>query len=150
MSLLTDKHRALIGQSDPPITVEVSRREISKYAIATEQRNPRFIAGDEAPPMFFFGLMRPIVAIDKLRNDGLSPTTAMPDLPLNRTMAGGTKMQLHRPMRAGDELIVTRTLKDIYEKSGRQGPLIFILHELAVVTSGGEPVLEEIQTRIMR
>lgn len=150
MTLLTDQHRALIGQTDPPVRVEVTRREIRKYAVATEQRCERFLAGDEAPPMFFFGLMRPIVALDALRADGLAPTTAMPDLPLQRTMAGGTRMVLHRPMRAGDTLLVTRTLEDMYEKAGRQGPLIFIVHRLSVVTESGEPVLEEIQTRIMR
>jgi len=35
----------MIGASDPPMRVEVSRREIIKYSIATEQRLKKFLDG---------------------------------------------------------------------------------------------------------
>ena len=54
MSLLTDEHRAWIGRSEPPVEVEVSRRDIVKYSLATEQVQERYLRGDEAPPMFIF------------------------------------------------------------------------------------------------
>ena len=100
--------------------------------------------------MFVFGLFRPLVAMDVLGPDGLAPQMAMPDLPLKRVMAGGTKMRIHRPIRAGDDLLGTRTLVDVTEKEGRQGPLIFLKSELRITTDKGEPVMEELQTRIVR
>ena len=123
MSLLTPEIKSWIGRSEPPMTAEVSRREIIKYAIATEQVRPAYRDGDEAPPMFVFGLFRPLVPMDTLGPDGLAPTAAMPELPLKRIMAGGTKMIIHRPIRPGQTLIGTRTLTDIFDKEGRQGPL---------------------------
>lgn len=36
--LLTDEHRAWIGKSEPARSVEVSRRDIIKYSVATQQR----------------------------------------------------------------------------------------------------------------
>jgi 3-methylfumaryl-CoA hydratase len=150
VSMLTTEIKDWIGHTEAPITVEVSRREIVKYAIATEQVRPEYLSGDEAPPMFIFGLFRPILPMVRLGPDGLPPPGAMPELPLKRIMAGGTKMTVHRPMRAGDVLTGTRTLTDIFEKEGRQGPLIFLVSTLSVVDATGASVMDETGTRIAR
>ena len=150
MSLLTPEIISWIGHSEPPITVEVSRRDIVKYAIATEQARQVYLDGDEAPPMFAFGLFRPMVSLDEFGPDGLAPMGAMPELPLKRMMAGGTKMTIHRPIRPGHTLVGTLTIADIFEKEGKQGPLIFLVLELRITTEAGVPVMEETQTRIAR
>lgn len=151
MGLLTDEHLAWIGTSEPPVTVEVNRRDIQKYAAATEQLQERYLSGDEAPPMFVFNLFSNIPALADLRTDGLArSTTPGPSLPLERIMAGGTELVLERPIRPGDTLVGTRTITDIYEKEGRSGPLIFVERALRVSTPAGEPVLEERQTAIAR
>ncbi len=148
--LVNEEARSWIGRSEPIPPVEISRREIIKYSIATQQRLPKYLRGDEAPPMFFFGVFRPVVDLDKLSTDGLAPTKLLPQLPLQRVMAGGTKIRYHRPVRPGDHLVGERTLVDIVEKQGRSGPLIFIDYELRVTTDSGEPVLDERQTQILR
>lgn len=38
-----------IGKSSPPRTEVVTRRDIRKYAIATDQRLRKYLDGDEAP-----------------------------------------------------------------------------------------------------
>lgn len=101
--------------------------------------------------MFVFNLFSTIPALGDLRTDGLAKaTTPGPSLPLKRIMAGGTELLLSRPIRAGDTLVGTRTITDLYEKDGRSGPLIFLERVLRVTTAGGEPVLEERQTAIVR
>ena len=96
MSLLTDEHRAWIGRDEPPVTINVSRRDIQKYAAATEQQLERFVSGDEAPPMFIFNLFSPISTLSNLRSDGLPhSSTGGPRLPLKRVMAGGTEIRQH-------------------------------------------------------
>ena len=50
----------------------------------------------------------------------------------------------------GDVLKGTRTLQDVYEKTGSSGPLIFVVIALNVETENGEPVLTETETRILR
>ena len=149
--LLTDAHRGWIGHEDPPIDVEVSRRDIVKYAIATEQLQDKYLRGDEAPPMFIFNLFGAPRPISELRTDGLPRGGgAGPKLPLARMMAGGMELVQHRPIRPGDRLTGTRRIVDIYEKEGSQGPLIFIVRALVVKAADGEPVLEETQTAIAR
>ena len=95
MGLLTSEHLAAIGSSEPAVTVEVSRRDIVKYATATEQQQARYLSGDEAPTMFVFNLFSEIPTVDRLRPDGLARrATAVPSLPLKRVMAGGTELTL--------------------------------------------------------
>lgn len=148
--MVDDAARAWIGRSQPPVTVEVSRRDIQKYAVATEQRQQKYIDGDEAPPMFLFGLLRPVVPMETLGPDGIARDSFLPDLPLKRIMAGGISMKFHRPMRPGDVLTATRTLADIREKQGGTGPLIFIDYKLEVRDQTGDLVVEETSTRICR
>lgn len=148
--LITDEIRAWIGRSQSFGPIDVSRQDIVKYSLATEQRLERFLRGDAAPLMFLFGAIRPIVPLDELSTDGLAADPLVPELPLTRTMAGGSRIQVHRPVRPGDVLFATRTLTDIYEKAGRSGPLIFVHYELAVSTEGGERIMDETQTRIAR
>ena len=62
--LVTDEVRQWIGRASEPVRFEVSRRDIIKYSIATEQRNPKYLRGDEAPPMFLFGADRPLTVIN--------------------------------------------------------------------------------------
>ena len=47
-------------------------------------------------------------------------------------------------------MVATRTLTDIYEKQGSQGPLIFYEVTTEIVNAAGLPVLTEKTTRIMR
>ena len=86
--LLDDKLLANIGRQSEPKRELVTRRDIRKYAVATGNRQRKYLDGDEAPPMFVFGLFRPLVGLDRLKPDGLAPGAAMPELPLKRTMAG--------------------------------------------------------------
>ncbi len=149
--LLTEAHRAWIGHETPAVEVEVSRRDIIKYAIATEQVREIYLQGDEAPLMFIFNLFGALRPVSALREDGLpSGTSAGPKLPLQRVMAGGVALSIHRPIRPGDRLTGVNRITDMYEKSGRQGPLIFTERELRVTDAAGESVLVEKQTSIAR
>lgn len=148
--LITPEIRAWIGRSEPPQRIEVTRRDIVKYAIATEQRLEKYRSGDEAPPMFLFGADQPLVGMDKLNPDGLRKDPLLPELPLNRTMAGGIRQRYYCPIKPGDVLLIQRSITDIYEKKGSTGPLIFVVYEIRVTTEDGAIVLVETQSRIIR
>jgi hydroxyacyl-ACP dehydratase HTD2-like protein with hotdog domain len=148
--LLSPELLSNIGRSLPPRQELVARREIRKYAIATSQRQRKFLDGDEAPPMFHLALFWDVVELDQLTPDGVSIDSLLPRFPLEKAMAGGLKIDYHQPIRAGDLLTATRTLTDIYEKQGSQGPLIFYEVVMEVVNESGEPVLTEKTTRILR
>jgi len=152
MALLTEEHRADIGKKSNPITALVTRRDIIKYSIATEQRQEKFLKGDEAPPLFVMGLFSALPTLDKYRPDGIPGGSGAkgPKLPLKRMMAGGTKFRQYRPIRPGDELMGISMMTDIYEKEGRSGPLIFVVREFKITTLSEEPVIDQITSLIAR
>ena len=149
-SLLTDDLLKNIGRSVPPRTELVNRRDIRKYSIATGQNLKKYLAGDEAPPMFHISLFWDVVELDQLGPDGVSIDPLLPNIPTLRAMAGGLKIEYFKPIYPGDILVATRTLTDIYEKPGSQGPLIFYEVVMNVENDSGEAVLTEKTTRILR
>ena len=148
--LITADIRAWIGRAEGPQRIEITRRDIIKYAIATDQRQAKYLNGDEAPPMFLFGADRPLVPLAELGPDGLRPESLLPPLPLKRVMAGGIRQRYHRRLKPGDVVFVKRTLADVYQKQGSSGPLIFVVYELEVTDADGALVMQETQTRINR
>ena len=149
-SLLTPDLLSHIGRQAPPKKELVTRRDIRKYSVATDQRLEKYLAGDEAPPLFHLALFWDVVALDKLTPDGLSHDTFLPKFPLARAMAGGLKIDYHKAVVPGDVLIATRTLSNIHEKQGSQGPLIFYEVVTEIENEAGEPVITEKAARILR
>ena len=150
MSLLTDEHLSHIGDRGPQKREIATRRDIRKYAVATGQSLRKFLDGDVAPPLYHVTLFWEVVELNRLTPDGVYIDTLIPTLPLNRAMAGGLEIEYFQPILADDELIAERQLTALYEKSGRSGPLIFYEVIMDVNTVGGEPVLREKTTRILR
>ncbi|MYK28410.1 MAG: MaoC family dehydratase [Gammaproteobacteria bacterium] len=150
MGVLTPELKANIGKAAPPRTEVVTRRDIRKYAIATNQQQRKYLDGDEAPPLYHVALFWDVVELDELTPDGVSIDALLPKFPLERAMAGGLNITYHDRIRPGDVLVGERILTDIYEKEGRSGPLIFYEVVLEVRRQDGSPVITEKTTRILR
>ena len=149
-ALVTPALRAHIGRQSAPRSEVVTRRDIRKYAIASGQRQRKYLDGDEAPPLFHVALFWDVVERDRLTPDGVSIDALLPKFPLERAMAGGLEIEYFARIRPGDTLVATRTLADIFEKQGRSGPLIFYVVVLDVRREDGTPVVRETTTRILR
>ena len=150
MSVLTEDLLANIGRRTEPRRELVTRRDIRKYAVATGNRQRKYLDGDQAPPMFHVPLFWDIVELDQLTPDGVSIDSLLPKFPLEKAMAGGLNIEYHKPVRPGDWLTATRTLTAIYEKVGRSGPLIFYEVVMDVLDDDYELVIREKTTRILR
>ena len=150
MSVLTEDLLANIGRRTEPRRELVTRRDIRKYAVATGNRQRKYLDGDQAPPMFHVPLFWDIVELDQLTPDGVSIDSLLPKFPLEKAMAGGLNIEYHKPVRPGDWLTATRTLTAIYEKVGRSGPLIFYEVVMDVLDDDDELVIREKTTRILR
>ena len=148
--LLSDEVLGAIGRQSDPQRELVTRRDIRKYAIATDNRQRKYLDGDVAPPMFHVPLFWDVVELGQLSPDGVSIDSLLPKFPLEKAMAGGLKIEYHKFMRPGDWVTATRTLTDIYEKSGRSGALIFYEVVMDIVNDQDELVIREKTTRILR
>lgn len=150
MAVLDSTVLGHIGSKAEPRVEVVTRRDIRKYAVATNQRKQKYLDGDVAPPLYHVALFWDVVPLDELSADGVSVDRLLPKFPLEKAMAGGLEINYHRKIYPGDTLVGQRTLTDIYEKEGRSGPLIFYEIVLDVSLESGAPVLTEKTTRILR
>lgn len=141
---------AHIGTRSGPQTEPVTRRDIRKYAVATRQRLRKYLDGDEAPATYHVALFWPVVPLEELGPDGVAPDPMFPQVPGRHPMAGGLRIEYHRPIRPGDVLSSTRTLSNIYEKKGSSGSLVFIEVVMEVTDATGAAVVTETTTRIYR
>jgi hydroxyacyl-ACP dehydratase HTD2-like protein with hotdog domain len=148
--LLSEHVLSYIGRQSEPRREIATRRDIRKYAVATNNRQSKYLNGDVAPPLFHLHLFWEVVPLSELSPDGVSIDTLLPKFPLEKAMAGGLEITYHRPIKPGDWLTATRTLTDIYEKSGRSGALIFYEVLMEVRDDAGNPVVSEKTTRILR
>ena len=62
----------------------------------------------------------------------------------------GVEMEYLKPIFPGDWLTSTRTLTNIYEKSGRSGQLIFYEVLMEVANDDGDLVVRDRRTTLMR
>ena len=148
--LLSEDVLSHIGKQSKPRREIVTRRDIRKYAIATDNRQAKYLDGDVAPPLFHLHLFWDVVPLSELSPDGVSIDSLLPKFPLEKAMAGGLDITYHKPIKPGDWLTATRTLTNIYEKAGRSGPLIFYEVLMEVRGDDNELVVTEKTTRILR
>jgi hydroxyacyl-ACP dehydratase HTD2-like protein with hotdog domain len=161
-SLITDEIRSWIGRETLPWTIEASKLDIKRFAVATDDTNPLYLdeeyaqkshhGGIIAPPLFYMAPLTNPVPESELRPDGLpyEGKFPIPPTPLPRLMDGGTEIEFFAPIRAGDTLTGRCKITNIYQKEGRSGPLIFVERECTYTNQNGEVVVIEKGAAILR
>ena len=87
--LLSQEVLSHIGKQSLPRRELVTRRDIRKYAVATDNRQAKYLDGNVAPPLFHLHLFWDVVPLGNLSPDGVSIDTLLPKFPLKKAMAGG-------------------------------------------------------------
>jgi acyl dehydratase len=106
-------NRELIGRTYASSTYEVKEEAMIRYALATNETNPRFLdssveGGVIAPPVF------PVVYHAKVLGKPISDPEL--NIEFRRALHGEQDMTFHRPIRAGDVLSTTPSIEDIRDK----------------------------------
>ena len=115
--LLSEEVMDAVGRQSAPQREVVTRRDIRKYAIATDNRQRKYLDGDEAPPMFHVALFWDVVELDQLTPDGVSIDKLLPKFPLDRAMAGGLEINYQRKIYPGDTLNGTITVEAMKDRT---------------------------------
>ena len=117
--LMTEEMRQqAIGLEGPPVTVEVEKGAIIKFAQAIGDDNPLFNDEVEARKSRYGGLIAPPTFLRSIT----SVRPALPfNLALNRVLDGGSDWEYFEPVRAGDRITTTAKITDLSERTGRLG-----------------------------
>jgi hypothetical protein len=119
-----------IGMEFDTAEFSVSAEDIVAFARAVGEIEPRFTEPGhpdfQAPPTF----------PSKFVSRRVLPDT-FPKLGGNGFDAGKS-VECHQPVRPGDRLIAHSKIADIYEKTGRSGPMVFIVHRMEFTNQADE------------
>jgi hypothetical protein len=116
------------------IDLEVTSESLADFAAACGETAPRFV--DPGDPDF------QSVPNYTTRIHG---TKAMPeDFPvdMHRCFDAGKSVVHHQPVRPGDRIVGKSEIADIYEKSGRSGAMLFIVHRMNFFNQTGDPLAQ--------
>ena len=106
--------------------------------------------GHDVPYGLHWCLCLPQASTDSLGADGHPPTGSfLPPSPLPRRMWASSDVAFLAPLKEGDVIERVSTVKDITEKDGRSGKLIFVRVE-HMTFSGETEAVKDIQTIVYR
>lgn len=117
-SVITPEMRSHIGDRSEPWIVEFEPGAIRRYAEAIGDPNPLYRDPEAARASMWGGLIAPPVFTGIPVNGERSVRL---DSPLVRHVTGGTTWSYARPIRAGEKLVASAVLVDLFEKQGRPG-----------------------------
>ena len=121
-SFLTEEIRQqIIGLEGSPVTTEVEKGAIIKFAEAIGDASPFFNDEEEARKGQFRGLVAPPTFLRSIR----SSRPELPvEMPFTRNLDGGSDWEYMEPVRPGDRITAVSHIADITERAGRLGPMI--------------------------
>lgn len=168
---ITPAVRALIGAEAPALEAHhaVEASEARRFHQALMDDAHRYwdaasavrYGGPVAPIGFPVHAMRrgaeeadPLEALNVGEYDGvdrrLRPGLPEVQVPLKRLVNGGYEYELFRYARPGDRIRVRSRYADIYQRSGRTGPMVFVVIDDDYETDDGERLLRSTNTIILR
>ena len=131
------------GKEYRPFVIHVERGKIKEFARAIGDLSPFYLDdavgrasqwGDIiAPPTF------PVMFRDESYDTGALLKELGTDI--SRVLHGEQEFEHFKPIRPGDTFLCRTRIVDIYEKSGKSGPMAFVVREMAVTDGENDIVV---------
>jgi 3-methylfumaryl-CoA hydratase len=118
--------------------------QVAALSATLDRSDPEPQPGDPLPPLWHW-----LFFLDRHRASELGPDGharrggLLPPIPLPRRMWAGSRFEFHHALRIGDQMTRETRVIDIKEKSGRSGPLVFVVVRHEISNADGLAVTEE-------
>jgi len=124
-----------VGKTYPPVTYAVGREKIKEYANSVGETNPLYLDVEAARAAGYEDVVAPPMFAVVYSGPALEPALFDPDLELDfaRMVHGGQDFRWGPLVVAGDEIVSTMSVKEIYER----GPMGFYVLESESRRDGG-------------
>ena len=135
-SVITQQMRDAVGVESEPITHDVEKGAIIKFAQAIGDTNPLFNDEAAARQTRYGGIIAPPTFMRSLISN------PAPDFksPYSANLDGGSQWEYFHPVRPGDRITVTTKLANLFERPGRLGNMLFSVRETNYVNQFGQTV----------
>ena len=112
-TVINEELRSFIGVDSNPVTYEIERHAVERFACAVGDPNPLYTDEIAARKSTYGGLIAPPTFLRSLL-PGAYPKP-YPE-PFAHILDGGSKYRFRVPVRVGDRITVTRKIVDLFEK----------------------------------
>jgi len=135
-------NKALIGKAYPPYPVTVERGKIKEFARAIGDLNPFYLDDRVGAASEWGDLIAPPTFAVTFRDETADTGAMLRDLgtDISRILHGEQEFELFRPLQPGQTYLCRARIVDIYEKSGRTGPMAFVVRETSITDRANELV----------
>ena len=144
---MVDFDRSVLGVESAPIRYDVEKGAIRKFVEAIDDDDPIYRDEKAAQAAGFKTIVAPPTFLCTFRAQEL------PDLKMTFgrvRLNGGNAYEYHKPVYAGDTIIVTAKYAEVTERTGRTGSMVFVFTDLTFTNQHGEVVATGRSTGIMR
>jgi acyl dehydratase len=138
----------LKGKQHPQFEYEVGREKIREYAWAVGETNQVHFEPGAARAAGFANVVAPPMFCVVYSARAMGPAVLDPELGINLALMvhGSQEFEWHEPVVAGDTITTSVTLKDLYEKDGKE----FYVWESESTNQDGATTVKGTWTNIVR
>ena len=132
---------SVIGKEYPPFVVTVERGKIKEFARALGDPNPFYLDDRVGEASEWGDIIAPPTFATTFRDEGASEAF-FGDLgiDISRVLHGEQEFEMMRPIQPGHTYLCRSRIVDIYEKTGKSGPMAFVLRETSITDRTNELV----------
>jgi len=147
-SIISDEMKAAVGVESEPWTVEVDKTAVRMFARSVGHTDPVFYDEDEAKRRGFRSLPAPPAYLGTPRFSPVASDSTFGgprgrrsfNNPLKRVLNGGTEVDYHEQICAGDVLTGRSKIADISERKGSIGQMLITTTETTYTNQDGKVV----------
>ena len=124
-------HERFVGTVFDSVEVEARGEDMREFALACGETEARYTDFEHAD------FQAPVNFATKYHGARMLPDD-FPEFDIRVMIDAGKAVTWHAPIRPGDQITARSHLHDIYEKTGRSGLMVFLVHRMEFSNERGE------------
>jgi acyl dehydratase len=130
------------GKEYAPYVVHVERGKIKEFARAIGDLSPFYLDDEVGRASPWGDVIAPPTFAITFKDEKADTASLLKDLgtDISRILHGEQEFEHFKPIRPGDTLLCRGRISDIYEKSGKSGPMAFVVRETTITDSDNDVV----------
>jgi acyl dehydratase len=130
------------GKEYAPYVVHVERGKIKEFARAIGDLSPFYLDDEVGRASPWGDIIAPPTFAITFRDEKADTGSLLKDLgtDISRILHGEQEFEYWKPIRPGDTLLCRGRISDIYEKSGKSGPMAFVVRETTITDADNDVV----------
>jgi 3-methylfumaryl-CoA hydratase len=117
---------------------QVTIAPLKALSATLDRQDPAPVPGEVIPPLWHWLYFLPTHPQSEIGRDGHARRGGfLPPVPLPRRMWAGSRFEFINPIRVGDAVMRTSVIEDVRVKSGKTGPLVFVVVRHEITTEAG-------------